>query len=303
MKKTQQNQNEEIMLRAAVISHIGCVRGNNEDNFYFNGDYMEMKEVNDGTMFRAIATRNHHLMCICDGMGGLEGGERASRLVVTGIHALDKPMSIQDVSIEIDSFARQVSEQIQQDALKSGGDQTKEGTTLALVYMTGGTMHVANVGDSRVYVLRNGKLIQVSMDHTRIYQMMLAGQLTKEQVRNHPESNRIDHYVGMPKDRISNDFVFHKNCSICNSDRLFLCTDGVSDLMSDEKLEEFLSNNAAPLDAARQIIEYALEMGGKDNSTVIVADVTGAQLPMTTPSAIAALGLLHESTSTINTTQ
>ena len=164
-------------------------------------------------------------------------------------------------------------------------------------------MHIANVGDSRVYVLRNGKLIQVSMDHTRIYQMMLAGQLTKEQVRNHPDSNRIDHYLGMPKDRISNDFVFHKNCSLCNSDRIFLCSDGVSDLMSDEKIEEILSNNAAPMDAAKQLIEYALEMSGKDNATVIVADVTGAQLPMTTPSAVAALALLHENTSTINTTQ
>ena len=303
MKKAGQNAKDEIMLRAAVISHIGCVRGNNEDNFYFNGDYMEEKEVNSGTMFRAVTTREHHLMCICDGMGGLEGGERASRIVVTGIRALDKPMSIQDVSVKIDAFAREASEQIQEDAKKSGSDSTKEGTTVALVYMTGGTMHVANIGDSRVYVLRNGTLIQVSMDHTRVYQMMLAGQLTKEQARKHPESNRIDHYVGMPKERISNDFVFHKNCSLCNSDRVFICSDGLSDLLSDEQIEEILANNASPMDAAQQLIELALEMGGKDNTTVMIADVTGANLPMTTPSSIAALGLLHENTATVNTTQ
>ena len=301
MKKVSQSQKDEIMLRAAVISHIGCVRSNNEDNFYFNGDLMGENEVNAGAMFRAVSTREFHLLCVCDGMGGLEGGERASGLAIKRLEQLDKPSSIQDISTQVDQYARDISEEIQQDAKKNG--DSKEGTTLALVYLTGGTMHVANVGDSRVYVLRNGILNQVSMDQTQLYQKMLAGQMTREQMRKHPDSNRIDHYLGMPKDRISKDFVFHKNCSLCSSDRLFLCSDGVSDLLSHERMEQILANNAAPMDAARQLIDAALELGGKDNATVIVADVTGPNLPMTTPAAIAALSLLHENTATINTTQ
>lgn len=302
MAKAAQSLRDEIMLRGAVISHIGCVRGNNEDNFYFDGDYMDPREVNQGAVFRAVSTREHHLLCICDGMGGLEGGERAAALTVQEIGKLDKPSSIQDISVQIDTFAREISEKIQQDAKKTE-EKSKEGTTLAMVYITGGTMHVANVGDSRVYILRNGILNQVSMDQTQLYQKMLMGQLTREQLRKHPDSNRIDHYLGMPQDRISKDFVFHKNCSLCSSDRLFICSDGVSDLLSHERMEQILSNNASPMDAARQLIEVALELSGKDNATVIVADILGSHLPMTTPAALAALTLLHENTATINTTQ
>ncbi|MBQ6399579.1 MAG: serine/threonine-protein phosphatase [Clostridia bacterium] len=302
MGKAAQSVKDEITLRGAVISHIGCVRGNNEDNFYFNGDFMDFKEVNQGAAFRVDSIREHHLLCICDGMGGLEGGERAAGLAVQEIGKLDKPYSIQDISLQIDSFARDISEKIQQDANQKEG-KNKEGTTMALAYLTGGTMHVANVGDSRVYVLRNGILNQVSMDQTQLYQRMLTGQLTREQLRKHPDSNKIDHYLGMPQDRISKDFVFHKNCSLCGNDRVFLCSDGISDLIPHEQMEHILYNNASPMDAARQMVEVALEMSGKDNATVIVVDVLGLHLPMATPASLAALTLLHENTATINTTQ
>lgn len=302
MARAKKSPKDEIMLRGAVISHIGCVRTNNEDNFYFNGDRMRENEVNSGTAFRVFSTREHHLLCICDGMGGLEGGERAAALAVNGMERLDRELSIQEISQQIDVYAREISEAIQKDA-KQSGEQAKEGTTMALAYLTGGTMHVANVGDSRVYVLRNGILNQVSMDQTQLYQRMLTGQLTREQLRKHPDSNRIDQYIGMPRDRISKDFVFHKNCSLCNSDRIMICSDGVSDLLPHEQMEQILSGNAAPMDAARQLIESALEMSGKDNATAIVADVMGTHLPIATPASLAALTLLHENTATINTTQ
>ena len=291
-----------ITLHIAVISHIGCVRGNNEDNFYVNGDRMEADEVNRGARFSAICARDHHLLCICDGMGGLEGGERAAGLAVRRIGKLDKPAAMQNLSVRIDSFAREVSEEIRRDAQKNG-EQAREGTTLALAYLSGETLHVANVGDSRVYVMRSGKMSQVSKDHTQLYQRMLAGELTREQVRKHPDSNRIDHYLGMPEERISNAFVYHNNFFLCNSDRLFICSDGISDLIPDTRMEEILMNNAVPMDAAMQLTEEALEMGGKDNATVIVADVTGAHLPMTTPAAMAALRQQRENTSTVNTTE
>lgn len=302
MKKADQNVQDELIIRSAVISHIGCVRGNNEDNFYFDGDLMKPDEVNAGTMFRTVARREYHLMGICDGMGGLEGGERAAALAVSRMKELDHPASVQEVALQIDTYAREVGQSIREDAQKKG-DQIKEGTTMALVYLTGGTMHVANVGDSRVYMLRNMTLFQVSMDQSQIYRMMLAGQLTREQMRKHPQANKIDHYLGMPEERISKDFVFHRNISLCSGDRLFLCSDGISDLLPHETMEKILANNAAPMDAAKVLIESALEMGGKDNSTVIVADVTGVHLPMTTPASVAALTLLHENTATMNTTE
>lgn len=302
MSKRDQNKKDEIVIRAAIISHIGCVRGNNEDNFYFDGDSMTPEEVNAGVVLRAELQREFHVMGICDGMGGLEGGERASAMGVERMKTLDHSSSVQEIALQIDTYATETSKEIRKDAQNRGTD-IKEGTTMAMVYMTGGTMHVANVGDTRVYVLRNMKLVQVSMDQSALFKMMLAGQLTREQLRKHPDSNKIEHFLGMAEERIGKDFVFHRNVSLCSSDRLFLCSDGVSDLLSHETMEKVLSNNASPMDAAKQLIDMAMEMGGKDNATLIVADVTGTHLPLVTPSAIAALNLIHENTATVNTTQ
>lgn len=302
MSKQIQESKDQLIIQAAVISHIGCVRTNNEDNFYFDGDLMAPDEVNTGTMFRAVVEREYHVLGICDGMGGLESGEKAAYTGVSRMKMLDYASSVQEIALKIDEYAIQASEEIRNDA-KKRGEGIKEGTTMVLVYMTGGTMHVANVGDSRVYVLRNMNLVQVSMDQSALFQRMLAGQLTREQLRKHPESNKIEHYLGMPEDRIGKDFVFHRNVSLCSGDRLFICSDGISDLLSHEAMEKVLCNNASPMDAAKQLVEMALELGGKDNATLIVADVTGTHLPMVTPASVAALNLIHENTATINTTQ
>ncbi len=299
MKKEKRAENKHGMtLRCAVISHLGCIRENNEDNFYFDGDYMKANEVNAGTRFQALVTRDYHLMAICDGMGGLEGGERASGLAVDMIKDLDRPMEPQEQTAIIDAYARRASAAIETDGKRKDA-KAKEGTTLAMVYITGTMAHIANVGDSRVYILRNGTLSQLSTDQTRVFQMMLAGELTREQARKHPSGNVINAYLGMAADRISKDFVMHRNCTLCNGDRLFICSDGISDLVSHEKMEEILTNNAIPMDAATLMIREALEMGGKDNSTVIVADVTSPLLPMMTPAAVEALSRVNDTTETI----
>ena len=301
MSKRIKENAGEITLQTAVISHIGCVRGNNEDNFYFDGDWMKPQEVNQGTMFHTVSVRDHHLLGICDGMGGLEGGERASGLVAERLKMLDSLMPIQELPSKIDEFALKANEAVQEDAGKQG-QKGKEGTTLVLAYLTGLTMHVANVGDSRLYSMRNGRLMQASMDHSEVFQEMLAGKLTMEEARTHSNANKIEHWLGMAPERISKDFVFHRSCSLCNGDRLMLCSDGLSDLLPQTQIEEIMATNASVMDAAKLLIQNALEMSGKDNVTVIVADVSGPHLPMITPAAMAELTMTHELTETVNTT-
>ena len=146
------------------------------------------------------------------------------------------------------------------------------------------------------------KTIKVAASPTPHAEILAVAKEILEQARTHSNANKIEHWLGMAPERISKDFVYHRSCKLCNGDRLMLCSDGLSDLLPQTQIEEIMATNASAMDAAKQLIQNALEMSGKDNVTVIVADVSGSHLPMITPAAIEELTLTHELTETVNTT-
>lgn len=292
----------EITVSAAAISHIGCVRSNNEDNFFFDGDFMPQSEVNAGTRIHAMLTRPNHIFAICDGMGGLDGGEDAAAIGVQALGGLEKLLrSGTDLQARLRDFTIDVSQKIFADGerKKSG----KQGATLALLILRGSIASIANVGDSRVYLLRRGVLTQVSRDHTVVYTQMLQDTLTREQARKHPTGNRIYQYLGMPRSQIRDDFLYYRECALCNGDRFFICSDGISDLLPHDQLTALLDAYSAPADAAAALVSAALELGGKDNATCIVGDVCSPQLPFATPADLAALDITSGSPNTQETTR
>lgn len=264
--------NEKIKVKCAVISHIGNLRSNNEDNFFLNGDMMRMEEVNGGAAVTYEGAAETHLFGVCDGMGGLEGGERASLIAVQGLNKL-VDLQGRPFPLAADAVMREISRAVERDGEENGKKQ-KEGTTAAVLHLTRQAAWAANVGDSRVYLLQNGHLKQITQDHSPIYQMMLEGKLTREQARKHPQSNAISHYLGMPADRQSRDFVFVRQLRIAQGDRLMICSDGLSDLVSHPRMEELLSRGET-MDACRALVSEALILGGKDNVTVMVIDPVG----------------------------
>ncbi|MGN0746495.1 MAG: PP2C family protein-serine/threonine phosphatase [Aristaeellaceae bacterium] len=279
---------DDLMVNAAVISHMGCVRQNNEDNFYFDGDLMQDQAVNDGAMIQAQLRRQYHVFAVCDGMGGLTGGERASSI---GVHALDRlnlHMQGPVLTRAIENYARQTSAAVCKDSITLG-EEGREGTTLALLYLSGGKACAANVGDSRVYVQRMGKLFQVSTDHSPVFKMMKRGEINREQMRKHPRGNVIELYLGMPPAKLPTPFASQFTFDLCNKDRFLICSDGLSDLLTHAELQQLLNEKADPLEAARCLVMRALEMGGKDNTTCIVADVTSEALPAATSLSLACL--------------
>lgn len=282
-----QTMQSKLTANAAVVSHMGCVRRNNEDNFFFDGDLMQDDVVNDGALIQATISQQHHLFAVCDGMGGLKGGERASSIGVHSMVQLNKYMPAANVSRAIDAYALDTCERVYQDGV-SQGEAGREGTTLALLYMADGKAYAANVGDSRVYVLRMGKLFQVSTDHSPVYKMMQRGELTREQMRKHPRGNVIELFMGMAKARLPKAYVSHFTFQICSGDRFLICSDGLSDLLMHEEIQQALNDNPTPKDAALQLVARALEMGGKDNTTCIVVDVSGDSLPAATAMSLAA---------------
>ena len=275
----------EITLNAAVISHRGCVRPNNEDNFFFEGDLMPDRDVNEGAAIRATVTKDYHLLAICDGMGGLQGGERASSIAIHAMNVLNQYFPNTAVGRAIDSYVDTTNHSILTDGITQG-EEGKEGTTMAMLYISDGIAHIANVGDSRVYLLRLGKLYQLSVDHSPVFRMMKRGELTREQMRKHPRGNRIEAYLGIPERRKPNPFAYHFRMPVCAGDCFMLCSDGLSDLLMHDEIQKRMMEASDPMAGVAQLIWRAMEQGGKDNTTCIIAEASGAGLPQPTPASV-----------------
>lgn len=293
-----------ITVNAAVISHLGCVRSNNEDNFYFDGDIMRGDELNTGAAIKARIARPSHLFGVCDGMGGLNGGEYAAAIGVKALHKLagqlEGSLSSSSFADKVRGFAMDTSKAIFEDGKRR--DDKKQGTTLAMLLIDGGVASVANVGDSRVYLFRMGKLVQASRDHTTVFTQLLQGKMTREQTRKHPTGNMIYQYMGMPQEQMDENFMYYRDFSLCNGDRFIICSDGISDLITHEQMEDVAASNTDPMDVAAILISRALELGGKDNATCIVGDISASSLPFQTPSDLAALDIVSNWLSSHETT-
>lgn len=286
--KPSQPQNPSITVNAVVISHRGCVRENNEDNFFFDGDIMQEYEVNDGAVICERIDKPFHLFAVCDGMGGLKGGERASNICVRQMGILNSAMTNSNIDAAIDAYANEACREVYRDSQEIG-EEGREGSTLAMLYLLGNKAYVGNVGDSRVYLLRLGKLFQLSTDHSPVFKMMQSGQLTREQMRKHPKGNVIGAFVGMAENRKPKPYVSHFTVNLCAGDRFMLCSDGMSDLLSHDELQRRLNDAKDPKTAASQLIWRSLEMGGKDNTTCMVLDVSAPGLPEATAASLVKL--------------
>ncbi|MBR1707275.1 MAG: serine/threonine-protein phosphatase [Clostridia bacterium] len=257
-------------VNAAVISSIGCIRKNNEDNFYFLGDYMLQEEMNDGAHIIHSTSVPHELYAILDGVGGGDAGECASSMTAKLMSTWEGKI-ILNPEKEIEEVAKYASKAVFDESIRLSARNM--GTTMALLYIHPNGALAANVGDSRVYRLRAGKLEIMTQDHSHVYNMYLANKLTLEGARKHRMSNVITRYLGMDPDKMPEPFTYQNKFQIQKGDRYMLCSDGVSDMMSHDELKKYLirSNNANQ--TAEDIVSMALELGGKDNTTCIIVDI------------------------------
>ena len=262
--------------RAALVCTKGCVRTNNEDNFYFMGEYMPLNRMDQGDHLLWSGSNLYQAYAVFDGMGGEDNGEMASSMSAEQFAAAQGQMETGDVLNKIRDYVRETSESVAQDAAKRKAHG--QGSTFAAVIIVNGVAYIANVGDSRVYLMREGKLTVVSQDHSYVYELFMAGRLTREQARKHPKNNVITHFLGMGSEQIKDDFVYTDSFKLYEKDRLILCSDGICDLMSDATMETLLNAASTPDQAVQSLTREALEMGGKDNATCICVEVLDKQL-------------------------
>lgn len=205
------------------------------------------------------------LFVVADGMGGHVGGEIASASTIERLRAVAKKGDVSPKTIER-ALARAVAD------IASHADTTDEGTgtTVTGVYLDLSgpepTWVTLNVGDSRVYLFRDGGLAQVTTDHSVVQELIASGRLRPEEAENHPYGNVITRAIG-PSDGVSPDYV---RLEVVDGDRFVVCSDGLTKELTDYGILHFLLQHDDPTDAVDDMLEAALENGGRDNVTIIV---------------------------------
>ncbi|MGO1770837.1 MAG: PP2C family protein-serine/threonine phosphatase [Microbacterium sp.] len=208
------------------------------------------------------------LFVVADGMGGHIGGEIASDVTVK---RLERVAESGDVS-------PQTVEGALEDAVRDIADHPETtdegtGTTVTGVYLDDdadpASWVVMNIGDSRVYLARGDSLVQVTVDHSLVQELVQAGRLGPDEVENHPYGNVITRAVG-PSESVVPDYV---RIDVEDGDRFVLCSDGLTKELTDYGILHFLRENPEPAAAVDAMLAAALENGGRDNVSVIVVDV------------------------------
>jgi PPM family protein phosphatase len=230
----------------------GLVRSNNQDYYYIDG------------------SQNRYCI-VADGMGGHAGGQEASQIAVDAIHAfLDKNWATSEPTESLLKEALlKANDAILQDQAQHP-ERSDMGTTLVMFAYRESQFWVAHVGDSRCYLLRENILEQVTDDHTWVARAMRSGDLTPEQAKNHPWRHVLSKCLGR-KD-INAEQIEVNKLDIQEGDRLLLCSDGLTEEVPDNDINHLLSQSDTNKVIA-QLIETAKHNGGKDNITVVIAEI------------------------------
>lgn len=225
------------------------------------------REINQDALLAS-----YPLFIVADGMGGHIGGEIASASTVDRLGRVVDAGHVNPKAIE-----KALSHAVRDIASHPETTDDGTGTTLTGVYLDlsdGPPQWVTlNIGDSRVYLLRDGYIEQITTDHSVVQELIAAGRLSPEEAENHPYGNVITRAVG-PSESVTPDYV---RLDVVDSDRFVICSDGLTKELTDYGIQHFLAENRDPADAVSAMMEAALENGGRDNITIIVLDVAVAR--------------------------
>ena len=233
---------------------VGKVRPENEDSFF--------------------ADPENALFIVTDGMGGHRGGALASGIIAEDLpvmieNALDKLKvgNTRTVKAILKKVIAEQSRQLYLEGMSESGYKDM-GATLVVVLLKNKRCFVANVGDSRVYRLRNGRLRQLTRDHSVVSELIEQGYLKPEDAQNHAASGQLTSYIGMEKKTHSHIHSF----ALKKGDRILLCTDGLTDMLDDKQITDIVKNQTELQDTCKSLISAANKAGGHDNVTTLLID-------------------------------
>jgi PPM family protein phosphatase len=242
----------------ASLTDVGCSRENNEDSYGY-------WEPEDDASFAALG----RLAIVADGMGGHEGGQVASRMAVEILAetyaASAEPESQKRLLDALAEAHRRIQRKAREDPLLSA-----MGTTCTAFALVNAQLYFVHVGDSRLYLLREGKLRPLTRDHTLIARLIEKGVIRPEEAENHPQKHVLTSALGVPDD-IEIDFP-PEPVPIQADDALLICTDGLWGQMNLNEMQQVTASQS-PKNACRALIQLAKERGGPDNITVQILHI------------------------------
>lgn len=268
--------NNEIRIKIFGRTDVGLVREHNEDNFIIADLDKKLKNLLPEVREHIVGKKGS-LFVVCDGMGGAAAGEVASQIAVDTLFELlvDSEPAKNEIELakKLEKAACEAGERIYMSA-KMDYSRHGMGTTLTAAALINSRLILAQVGDSRAYIIRNKEITQVTKDQSLVEQLIEAGQLKPEDASKFEHSNIILQALGT-ESKVSVDISY---VDLQKGDRLIMCSDGLSGLVNDKEIEKILSENDDPLEACKILTEKAKEAGGHDNITVIVAHFDGPGL-------------------------
>lgn len=240
--KSKAEENLPAGILCAFRTDVGKVRANNQD--------------------APIVSEKLRLYGVADGMGGHKGGEVASTSARDDLlrELEGKTPSVAALSGAIEEVNRQIYHQQEHDDALTG-----MGTTLSVLWMSDNFVYIGHVGDSRVYLLRDGEFKQMTLDHSLVEQLVREGVLTEEEAQNHPMRNIITRAIGTDES-VEVDVVVEERRK---GDLWLACSDGLHGLVDDRQMRDAL-RQYAPEKAADVLLKAALDAGGRDNVTLVI---------------------------------
>lgn len=236
-----------MTVRSHGATHVGLVRDHNEDAF-FTGDWV---------------------LAVADGVGGAPAGEVASAMAIREIAAVDRqrPEGTDDAAAELASAVHRAASRIHHDAV---AEPSRAGmaTTLTAAGLWDGRLVLAHVGDSRAYLLRDGRLEQRTRDHTVVEEAVRSGVLDRAEAARHPRRHMLLRALGSGPDV---DVAVPEPVDLLPGDQVLLCSDGLTEACDEDRIASLLAAARDPADAGSRLVDAALEGGAPDNVTVVVA--------------------------------
>lgn len=240
------------------VTDIGCHRRDNQDRY-------------------AICELGDHaaVLVVCDGMGGAQAGSVASEVAVeTFITAVEEGLAAgaqDDPEWREDVLARACETANRQvyELAQANPEYQGMGTTLVAVLALQGESYVVNVGDSRCYLIENGRIRQVTVDHSLVQLLVERGEITSEEARVHPKKNLITRALGVER-KVACDLL---RVETGPGSRLLLCSDGLSNVLPDQVLLKVSMDEAEPEGMCRSLLDMTLKQGALDNVTVVLAQL------------------------------
>jgi PPM family protein phosphatase len=245
-------------IEVAGLSDVGCQRENNEDSFLY------WEPVDDREF-----ERKGRLAVVADGMGGYEGGLEASRLAVDTVRDVYDRVMRDDPQVALVEAFLTAHDKIQNYALENPELQGM-GTTCTALVIRGRQVHLAHVGDSRLYLVRDSEILRLTRDHSYVGRLVESGIVRAEDAEKHPQRHILTAALGAGNE-LSVDGI-EQAVKLQEGDDLVLCTDGLWGVVTEEELLNATANHT-PMDCCTELVKLARERGGPDNITLQVLRV------------------------------